>query len=106
MAASGRFMKEVVYTGQDLRFTTKGDDVLYVIALGQPEGALKIRSLGRDFKMYPDQIASVELVGRGKIEGWSHDGQALNIPISGTLPEELANVWKITRAAPMITRGR
>lgn len=106
MSESGRFLKEIAYQPTDLRFTKAGDDVLYVIALGQPEGELKVRSLGRDFKIYPDEVATVELIGVGEVSGWSRDGGALTIPVTSKPPHDLANVWKITRVPPQITRGR
>lgn len=99
MADTGHFTKEVQYTAQDLRFTTRGNDVLYVIALGRPEGALSVHSLGRRLKLYPDAIDSVELLGSGPVEGWIRADDALHIPVSAALPDDIAFVWKITRQA-------
>lgn len=96
MYNSGRFTKEVPYTPEDVRFTTNGPDTLYVIALGQPKGELKVQSLGQNVTLYVDDIATIEQLGVGMVEGWRRDADALVIPVSET-SETLANVWKITR---------
>ena len=102
MLDSGRFTRTVVYSDKDLRFTTRGDDILYVMALGAPEGEFTVKALGTDLTLYPDAIDTIELLGSGPVEGWRRDADGLHIPVTGALPEQLANVWKITRKPPRV----
>jgi alpha-L-fucosidase len=75
------------YTGEDIRFTAKGN-VLYAFALAWPAGGrLTINSLGHATGHYPRQIGRIELVGNGgKPLPFTRGEQALVV----TLPPERA----------------
>jgi alpha-L-fucosidase len=75
-------VKRAAFTGQDFRFTTKGD-VLYAIALAWPDsGQLVVKSLAADSELAPGRVASVRLLGFDGPLDWQQtaDGLAVNLP--------------------------
>jgi alpha-L-fucosidase len=70
--------KRQAFTGQDLRFTTRGQD-LYAIALAWPGPELRIKSLGASAAGAPKAIKSVELLGHPASLQWSRTPDALVI---------------------------
>ncbi|WP_282135292.1 alpha-L-fucosidase [Seonamhaeicola maritimus] len=78
---------------EDIRFTTRNEQ-LYAIALGWPvSGVLPIKSLSTS--KYNGKIESIELIGyEGKLE-YSQTVKALNIHLPETKPCEYAFVFKI-----------
>lgn len=98
MKKAGYFMEdeEVQYTGEDIRYTTKGE-TLYAICLGWPGRVACLKSL---WKLYPSEIASVTMLG---VEGelpWSLSDRGLSIAVPEQRPCEDAYVFKIQRKAP------
>src|SRR5687768_4641553 len=79
--------KRKPFTAQDVRFTTKhvprhelpAADVLYATLLGVPQGDVVIRSLSSALRLYPQEIASVELVGSQAPVQWSRDETGLHV---------------------------
>jgi len=101
LSGSGHFLDAVSYTAGDIRFTTKGSDTLYVIALGEPEGdTLTVKSLASDLTLYDGEIASVSLLGGGEVIGWERGTEGLVIPVGDDARGQPALVWKIVRAVP------
>jgi len=83
------------YQPQDIRFTTKGGS-LYAISLGCAQGSLTIRSLASGSDLFPDEIASVRLLGsKAKIQ-WSRTTDGLVITMPKEKPCDYAVVFKIT----------
>lgn len=78
---------------KDIRFTSR-DNTLYVIAFGQPNQEITIKSLGKGRNLLVRPIRSVQLVGsRNKVE-WSQGDEALTIkPCEGG--NEKASVFRI-----------
>ncbi|MGQ9629476.1 MAG: alpha-L-fucosidase [bacterium] len=88
--------KRSAFTGEDIRFTTKGD-TLYAIALAWPEGGkLRITSLGEDSRLSGQPIAKVELLGSSTKVSWSRDSSALTIELPDMKPCEYAYVFRIS----------
>lgn len=93
---------EMVYTDKDIRFTVKGD-TLYAILLAWPENEVIITSLVQEnrspgFYIYPDEIASVSMLGDNKELEWELvKGQGLKISPPADKPCEHAFVFKIVR---------
>ncbi len=86
------------FTGQDIRFTTKGD-TLYAIALAWPGERLTIQSLGTDAGLWSGEIGEVRLLGHeGSLE-WSHEANGLTVTLPAQKPGEFAFALKITPAA-------
>jgi alpha-L-fucosidase len=87
--------KRAAFTGQDIRFTTKGD-TLYAIALAWPGEQLTIRSLGRAAGLLDRAIANVELLGHAGPLTWERDEHGLTIALPEQPPCQHAFALKIT----------
>ncbi len=92
---------DIVYTNEDIRYTVKGN-TLYAIVLAWPEEEVVIKSLaarnGAGYYLYPDEIASVSMLGDGKELDWELiQGEGLRITPPETKPCEHAYVFKIVR---------
>lgn len=88
--------KRQAFTGQDLRFTTRGD-TLYAIALAWPEdGHITIKSLASDNTLFSHTIARVELLGLDETLQWSRDIRGLTITLPSHKPGEHAFAFRIT----------
>jgi alpha-L-fucosidase len=81
------------FSGEDIRFTTKGE-YLYAIALAWPEnGKLVVKSLKND--MGPDEIGSVTLLGHDGELKFSRNGSALTVNLPSNKPCEHAFAFRI-----------
>jgi alpha-L-fucosidase len=94
------------YTGQDIRFTVK-DNNLYAIALDWPGERLLIKSLAPRWEswtgwpgLYPSEIVSITMLGDGKPLRWEMKGEGLVVEMPKEKPCEHAFVLKIARKAP------
>jgi alpha-L-fucosidase len=84
------------FTGADIRFTTR-ENTLYAFILGWPKnGEVRIRSLGRNLRLYPGRIGSVELLGFREPLKWSHSTSQLRAKLPSEKSGEYAHVLKIT----------
>ena len=82
------FAKNLVYTGEDLRFTAK-ENILYAVALAWPaDGRLRIRSLAEGAPAAPGTISAVRLLGSQENLTATRTGQGLEI----LLPSKPAGV--------------
>ena len=88
--------KRQPFTGQDLRFTTRGD-TLYAVALAWPEsGRVTIKSLVSDNTLFSHTIAKVEMLGVGEPLQWSRGADGLTITLPSYKPCEHAFAFRIT----------
>jgi alpha-L-fucosidase len=87
--------KRADFMAEDLRFTTRGHDVLYAICLGRPQNEILVRSLGSSMKLYMNETAQVTVLGSDKPIEWSREAVGLRIRLTG--PQEFGTVLKITR---------
>ena len=90
------------YTGEDIRFTTKGN-VLYATALAWPGEKILIKSLAHQFNwpgLYPSEIASITMLGDGHELKWEMTKTGLSIETPKTKPGDYAYVFKIERKRP------
>ena len=102
---------EIVYTGKDIRFTVKGDN-LYAVVLAWPGDEVLITSLvpaeeredeDEDlieypgYYLYPDEVKSITMLGDGKELTWELTKQGLKIKTPEEKPCEHAYVFKIVR---------
>jgi alpha-L-fucosidase len=82
-AEGGHFKEDFAYTAKDIRFTAKGDNALYAIAMGWPaDGKLVVKSLAQGSELAKGEITDVALLGhKGKLP-WSRtaDGLVVNLP--------------------------
>jgi alpha-L-fucosidase len=90
--AGGSFSdaKDKPFTADDIRFTTKGND-LYAISLDNPSKPLLIKSLATT----AGTITSVEMVGSSEKITWKQDKNGLQIRNSGSYPAKNAVVYKV-----------
>lgn len=85
------------YSGQDIRFTTKGD-ALYAIALGWPQdGKLTIKSLAEGSPQGEVKISDITLLGSDAKLKWTRDTNGLNLELPATNPGQYAYVFKIAK---------
>jgi len=102
---------EIVYTGKDIRFTVKGDN-LYAVVLAWPGDEVLITSLVpaeeredededlieySGYYLYPDEVKSITMLGDGKELTWELTKQGLKIKTPEEKPCEHAYVFKIVR---------
>jgi alpha-L-fucosidase len=87
--------KRAAFTGEDIRFTTKGD-TLYAVALAWPtSGRLVVRSLARGGENAPSAITSVDLLGSAEKPKWTWDAKALTVELPAQPPGEHAYAFRI-----------
>jgi alpha-L-fucosidase len=93
-SASGSFSdQQKPFNSKDIRFTVKGE-ILYAIALGQPETNTTIKALGQ--KAGNGTIDTIYLVGSTEKISWTQGPDALIIKLSKKYPSETAVVYKIS----------
>jgi alpha-L-fucosidase len=94
VAGSFNDTKRQPFTGQDMRFTTRGS-TLYAIALAWPGEQLTIRSLGAASPHVSGEVTRVTLLGHaGKLE-WSRKENGLVIKLPSQKPCDHAYAVKI-----------
>ena len=85
------------FTAEDKRFTTK-DGVIYVIVLGRPDGAVRVRSFGRDAKLLQGEVTSVSRLGSAAPLEWTRNTDALVISAAAIPPDQHTVVFKVAIA--------
>ncbi len=84
------------FTSEDLRFTVK-DESLYVTGLKWPEsGSVTVKSLATGSAHYPEQIASVVMLGSKEKLKWSRGNDGLTVELPKAHPSEYAYVLKVS----------
>jgi alpha-L-fucosidase len=97
--AEGGFteLKRSEFTHADVRFTTRGNNVLYAIVLGwPPERKLCIRKLSENNRHAPLEITGVSLLGSSSKISWKRSNEGLSVALPAEKPCEHAIVLKIT----------
>ena len=87
--------KRSSFTGQDLRFTKKGE-AIYAIALAWPQKTLTIKSLGASSPYIQGKVKEVALLGHSGRLQWKQDQSKLTIGMPDRPPCNFAYVLKIT----------
>ncbi len=86
---AGQFSdNDVTFTGQDIRFTTKGDR-LYAIILGESEALVKVQALAEE------RIRAVKLIGSQETPSWSQNESGVTIEIPNQETGRYARVLEI-----------
>jgi len=89
--------KREPFTGEDMRFTVKGD-TLYVILLGWPEqGTAIIRSLSSHLPLYRQEAFEITLLGTSEPLKWSRDADGLKVQLPAQRPAGPAYTLKISK---------
>jgi alpha-L-fucosidase len=87
--------KGKAFTGEDVRFTVKGE-TLYAIVMGFPPNSVSIKSLGTNAKLLDQPVTGVTLLGSSEKLKWSQTAKALVIEKPVQPPNDIAVVFKIT----------
>ena len=88
--------KRAGYTGQDVRFTSRGRSLLYAILLGWPGEIATVRSLGADLRLCERPVREVRLLGcRHRLE-WERRPEGLRVRLPAKPPCDHAYALKIT----------
>jgi alpha-L-fucosidase len=83
------------FTGEDIRFTTKGD-TLYAIALAWPEhGKAVVKALAAGSPLLSREIKSVELLGSKTKLNWKRTASGLEIELPAEKPCDYAFTFRI-----------
>ncbi|HET7213908.1 MAG TPA: alpha-L-fucosidase [Terriglobia bacterium] len=87
-------LKDMTFTPQDMRFTTKGN-VIYAILMAWPEREARIKALGKNSKNAPGRISNVGLLGGDARLKWRQDSDALVVEMPAEKPCDIAYALKI-----------
>jgi alpha-L-fucosidase len=79
----------------DVRFTARNRDV-YVIQLGVPTQALRVKSMGLGARLLTAPIENVALLGSDEKLDWKQNEDALSIAPPKTTPASEALVYKVS----------
>ncbi len=89
--------KDKPFTAQDLRFTTR-ENVLYVTGLAWPkDNQITVKTLARGGEHYPEEIASVTMLGSDQKLEWTRNDKGLTVKLPTEKPSEFAYVLKVTQ---------
>ena len=95
-AKGGAFKEDFKYSGNDIRFTTKGK-TLYAIALGWPEeNKMLIRSLAATDDAAQNKIKKIELLGRDGVLKFSQTTNGLAVELPGEKLSDVTCALRIT----------
>jgi alpha-L-fucosidase len=83
------------FTGQDIRFTTKGNN-LYAICLAWPGEEVTIQSLGNRTPISEGSIKHIRMLGSIESLEWKQDDDGLTVWLPEKKPCDYAHVLKIT----------
>ena len=94
---SGSFSdtKRQAFSGQDIRFTTKGK-TLYAIALDWPGEQITVKSLAKSLTLVEGEVKDVRLLGCRDNLKWSRDESGLTVKLPAQKPCEHAFVLEIS----------
>jgi alpha-L-fucosidase len=87
--------KRRAFTGEDLRFTTKGE-LLYAIALAWPGKSVVVRSLATGSKHAKGRVRGVRLLGHDGALEWTQSPGGLKISLPDRPPGDLAVAFAIS----------
>ncbi|MEP6903949.1 MAG: alpha-L-fucosidase, partial [Actinomycetota bacterium] len=84
---------QIVYTAQDIRFTTKGND-LYATSLAWTDGSIIIKSLAKNF-VKNLKVKNVSMLGTKQKIVWKQTDEGLEITFPKEKPGNFAYAFKI-----------
>jgi alpha-L-fucosidase len=85
--------KQKDLTGEDVRFTKKGDTV-YAFVMGKPEIA-EVNALGLWSPQNPGKIQRVQILGRGGEVQWVQDNTKLRVKVPPEVPSDIGLTLKL-----------
>ena len=87
--------QKISYTEDDIRFTKKGDNILYAFVLDQPTKDINIKSFGTEMTMLDGPITSVKILGSDEEVIWKQTSEGLKIKKPSSLPSKIAITYKV-----------
>lgn len=87
--------QKIVYTDKDIRFTRKGDDLLYVIVMDAPKSDILVSTLSTNLSVLDSKIGKITLLGSEEKVEWTLDEKGLNIKKPKSVPSDFAVTYKI-----------
>ncbi len=89
---TGAFKEDFGFSAKDIRFTqSKDGHTVYAIALGLPEGEVKLRAMAKD----KVKVSKVQLLGSNEKLVWKQESEGLVIQKPAAWPGKLAVAFKI-----------
>ncbi len=95
----GHFVKALQYSAADVRYTrSKDGSTIYATVLGTPESGqeMTLKSFGSDVIKGDLSVQSVSLLGSDETIDFSQTAAGLTITAPQSVPDSIANVFKIT----------
>lgn len=86
--------KRTQFTGEDIRFTCKGETIYAHVLAWPQDGTVRIKLLGKKSRYAPAQIRSISLLGGGSVT-WDVNDDALHVQLHGATPTAYPFVLKI-----------
>ncbi|WP_010137136.1 alpha-L-fucosidase [Ochrovirga pacifica] len=87
---------KIEYGNTDIRFTKKGDKVVYAIVLDKPEVATVIKTMSKQLGVLNSPITKIELLGSDEKVVWKRDDTGLVIQAPKVCPSDDAIAYKIS----------
>ncbi|WP_440876054.1 alpha-L-fucosidase [Thalassotalea sp. PLHSN55] len=87
--------QKIVYQQQDIRFTKKGDDTLFMFVMDAPTKDIEVKTLAKNLTLLDGHIASIKMLGSDQPVAWQHTDEALIIEKPMSIPSDFAVGYKI-----------
>lgn len=99
---SGSFTdtKRAPFTSEDMRFTTRGNDLYAIVLHPARNGKVLIKSLGTDAKLFEHAISQVNLLGSSEPLSFRRDAAGLHITVPAQPDEPSPIALRITPIQP------
>lgn len=88
--------QKIEYNENDIRFTRKGDDTLFIYVMDRPTKDILVKTLSSDLTLLDGKIASIEMLGSNEPVKWNLTGDGLLIEKPANIPNSLAVGYKVT----------
>lgn len=87
--------QKIAYNQQDIRFTQKGDDTLYMFVMDTPTKDIHVQTLGSNLTLLDGKIDSISMLGSDEKVQWERTTDALIIKQPKNAPTDYATGFKI-----------
>ncbi|WP_111708218.1 alpha-L-fucosidase [Lutibacter citreus] len=87
--------QKLEYKENDIRFTKKGDSLLFAYIMDTPTKDIKINSLGKKMTLLDGEITDIEILGSKEKVQWNINDDCLTIKKPLKIPNDLALGFKL-----------
>lgn len=88
--------QKIEYNQKDIRFTKKGDDVIYAFVMDVPDTDIVIETLNTNLSVLQTKIEKIEMLGSKQTVNWQRNAQGLVIQKPVSIPSDFAIGYKVT----------